>query len=164
MDIFYTTSFPNEVLDNLKQLTNAEYRVLSVIIRQTKGWHDVTTGSRKKRDWISLSQFSSKTGLSRRIVSSAISSLVARELIAVTNRSGQRLGDSKSRRGKKLYFEYIRHVPPHMQKLYGGSEKTDRIEMQKRCYNKRNSTKEKKTKETSIRPYVEKRLRSLLDK
>ncbi len=70
-----------------------------VIIRQTYGWIDKRTRCRKTRDRISHSQFMPKTGLSRRMVSQAIQSLVSKGLVTVTDRIGNFLHQSEKRKG-----------------------------------------------------------------
>lgn len=99
------TTVPNVILDELLPLlTVAELKTLLVIIRQTFGWSD-KKGSRKKRDWISTSQFVSKTGLSRQTVSKTIGILHRNKLIVITDREGVRLDFPSQRKGKtRLYY------------------------------------------------------------
>ncbi len=67
--------FPNIVVDKLLYLlTGAEYKVLSLVIRQTIGW-------RKQWDRISISQFRKKCNLSRPGVIESVKVLVENELI-----------------------------------------------------------------------------------
>lgn len=67
--------FPNEVIDKLLcLLTGAEFKVLSVIIRQTLGWH-------KHWDRIAISQFRKKTGLSKPGVMNSLDVLLENDLI-----------------------------------------------------------------------------------
>jgi len=105
-----TTQVPNLILDQyLRILSASELKILLVILRQTNGWIDKRTGSRKTRDRISYSQFMAKTGYSRRILTKTIQSLENRGLISVSNRKGQILETSRSRQGSWLYFSF-RHV------------------------------------------------------
>ncbi|SDW82146.1 hypothetical protein SAMN05444411_102245 [Lutibacter oricola] len=102
-----TTQTPNSLFDNyLKTLGCAELKVLLVIIRQTIGFIDVNTkNKRKDRDWISQRFFMLRSGLSGRSVSSAISSLVLKGLILVTNENGDCMHSIKKRRGtSRLYY------------------------------------------------------------
>ncbi len=80
--ISHSTPVPNGLFDrHLKNLKASELKVLLVIIRQTLGWKN----KRNTRDWISGSQFKSKTGLSKRSIGNAITSLQKRGLIRVTD-------------------------------------------------------------------------------
>ena len=92
-------------------LSDSEWRVLCVIIRQTLGWVDEESASgRKERDWITQSQFREKTGgKSRDSISLGIASLVKRGLILVENREGKPLSTPKSRQTNRdrLYFRLV---------------------------------------------------------
>jgi|GEM_PF-3556676 len=103
---FPFTQVPNILLDtHLTYLTGAELKVLLVVVRQTIGWQNKRTGKRKERDRLTQSQFLTKTGLSRRVVSKSISSLVKRRLICVTDFEGNMLTNPKQRKGKSyLYY------------------------------------------------------------
>ena len=111
-----TTPVPNVVFDNyLKELKIAELKVLLVIIRQTIGWTDKYTKSkRKEKDWISGSQLVFKTGCSIRAINEAIKTLVDRKLIEVLSFSGEILDTAEKRRGQqKLFYRpsaYFTHV------------------------------------------------------
>lgn len=71
-----TTQVPNILFDkHLPTLTEGELKILHIIIRQTYGWIDCSTGIRKTRDRITQSQFRSKTGLSPRIISKTLKTL-----------------------------------------------------------------------------------------
>ena len=59
------TQFPNEVIDAMPKMTDAEWRVVCAICRKTFGWH-------KLEDQLSLSQLMRLTGLSRPGVSGGI--------------------------------------------------------------------------------------------
>jgi phage replication O-like protein O len=76
------TPFPNEVIDGLMVLlSGAEYKILSVIIRQTLGW-------KKQWDGISLTIFIDKTGLSKQGVLDSIESLEDNKLILTDKKPG----------------------------------------------------------------------------
>ena len=80
MDYQKTTMIPNLVFDtHLPSLSEKELKVLLIILRQTVGW--VKNGKRKDRDWISHRYFITKTGLSRKSVSQAVSLLIKKKLI-----------------------------------------------------------------------------------
>lgn len=93
-----TTQTPNELFDiYLPKLTGSEYKLLSIIIRQTYGW-------RKKRDRMNLFQLRTKTGLSKRVISKAIQSLIDKKLIEVTDYSMKNLHSALNRKGKTSIF------------------------------------------------------------
>jgi phage replication O-like protein O len=68
------TQFPNLILDNLTQLTNNEYRVISIVIRQTLGYH-------RKDHHVSISFLEQATGLSRNSVIDGTKSLVEKGML-----------------------------------------------------------------------------------
>ena len=70
------TKVPNEILEALAVigLRSYEMRLVLFIIRKTYGWH-------KKKDWISLSQLSEGTFISKPNVCRTIRQLVSRNLI-----------------------------------------------------------------------------------
>lgn len=101
-----TTPVPNLIFDIfLKDLKVAELKVLLVIVRQTLGWTDHRSlHGRKEQDWIATRQLMTKTGSSRRAISSAIDLLVQKELIEVLDTQGSFLNDPTSRKGKVHLF------------------------------------------------------------
>lgn len=101
-----STPVPNVLFDiYLKELKSAELKILLVIIRQTLGWADRRASlGRKEMDWISCSQLQGKTGCSRRAISSAIETLVKKELIEVLDERGNFLNDPLMRKGKQRLF------------------------------------------------------------
>lgn len=109
-----TTPVPNVIFNRyLKILRWTELKVLLVILRQTYGWVDKSTGKRKIRDRISHTQFIEKTGLSRRTITRVVQSLVNRRLVNVGDEKGQILGLGKERRGKFLYYGFEQgHLVP----------------------------------------------------
>lgn len=66
----------NEIAEKLARwhLSSYEQRVLWVVFRKTWGWH-------KKEDWISLSQFSISTGISRSHVCRSLNLLIKQNMI-----------------------------------------------------------------------------------
>ena len=100
-----TTQIPNVLFDSyLQALTGAELKILLVILRQTNGWIDKRSGTRKKRDRLSYGQFIAKTGLSRRVVSVAIQKLIDKQLINVNCQSGKSMHLSTARRGNPILY------------------------------------------------------------
>lgn len=106
MNLSGSTPVPNLLFDIfLKELKVAELKVLLVIIRQTLGWSDSRSlRGRKEKDWISTSQLMTKTGNSRRAISSAIDTLVQKELIEVLDTQGTLLTNPSNRKGKVHLF------------------------------------------------------------
>jgi hypothetical protein len=106
------TQVPNFLFDEyLTELTEAELKVTLIILRQTVGWRDIKTGGRKTRDRISGFQFREKTGLSKRVITKAVKSLIAKQLIQVTDFRGNMANHPKERTGKSyLYYSFIRPV------------------------------------------------------
>lgn len=100
------TPIPNTLFDKyLSQLRPSDTIVLLTIFRFTNGWIDPHTGQRKKRDWISNSLFESKTGMSSKTISQAISNLIEMRLVKATDFSGTELLTPESRRGKtRIYY------------------------------------------------------------
>ena len=103
-----TTQVPNELLDiSLPYLNQAQLKVILVVIRQTLGWIDSKTGKRKRKDWISLSFFVRRTGLTRKSISLAIQTLIDKELLVALDYHERELRTAKDRRGKKrIYYAY----------------------------------------------------------
>lgn len=130
-----TTQVPNIIFDVfLSILTEAELKVVLVIIRQTYGWLNKATGKRKVRDRISSLQFQQKTGMSKRIITKSIQMLIAKELIEVTDRKGNSLSEPLLRKGKKwLYFAV------HLPALCSAQKSTQPV--QQTSHNKTNKTK-----------------------
>ncbi len=102
-----STQVPNCFFDEyLAKLGHKELKILLVITRQTLGWiEDSTTKRRKEKDWIATSQMELKTGLSKKAISLAISSLVAQDLIEVFDKTGKPCSLPSDRKGKlRLYY------------------------------------------------------------
>jgi hypothetical protein len=119
-----TTQFPNILVDSyLPNLTESELKMLLVIIRQTNGWIDKRTGRRKTRDRISHGQFMQKTGLCRKIVSKSIQSLVSKDLVKITDRTGKRLQRPEDRKGISWMYYSSQIEPPrpriHVSRTFG---------------------------------------------
>jgi hypothetical protein len=103
-----TTQVPNFLFDAfLPVLTEAELKVLLIVIRQTIGWLDKRTGQRKLRDRITSYQFRQKTGLSKRVISTTIQSLLQKNLVQVTAPNGIMLHLAHERKGKTNLFYSI---------------------------------------------------------
>lgn len=86
------TKYPNNVIDHyMKNTSDAAYKILSVVIRQTIGWQ-------KETDIISLSQFEVKTGKSRMTVVRALRELIEKDMIEVCGKTR----DGKAYRVKQI--------------------------------------------------------------
>ena len=110
---FPTTPTPNIIFDSyMSSLTETQIKVLLVVVRQTLGWVDFSTGNRKKWDRITLSQFKNKTGMSQRSISPVLQSLYDMELIEIRNSRGVLLDSPKERRRcpNDLYFSVGRAI------------------------------------------------------
>lgn len=115
-----TTQVPNILFDRyLPLLTESELKILLIIIRQTYGWVDKRTKRRKTKDRISHNQFIQKTGLSRRVISKTLKSLLTKRYINICDQYGQALSESKDRKGRSHIFysfqpDYVAQmVRPH---------------------------------------------------
>jgi len=132
------TSVPNILFDELLQvLSNSEVKILLVIIRKTYGWIDNKTHKRKVKDRISVSQFMELSGLSRRIVSFAIGSLVEKKLICISDKKGNTLNDSHQRKGRS-YIYYSSSIEEITSMLNLDLCKKRHQPVQKVIHNKRN--------------------------
>jgi len=100
------TFFPHVLIDEvLPTLSGSQWQLLTVIVRQTLGWHDPSTGGRKASDWLSHRQLKARTGRGSDAVCSAIDSLVRRDLIAVTDEAGRLLATpAERRRARRLFY------------------------------------------------------------
>lgn len=93
------TKVPDAIIDTwMPELSESEFKVLMVIVRQTLGWD-------KPRDRISHSQFVKKTGLSQRAVTAAVESLSTRNLIRITDHVGRPLVADERRYRKDICYE-----------------------------------------------------------
>ena len=104
-----TTAIPNVFFDTfMTDLRDTEFRILLLIIRQTRGRQDGS--GRRERDWISHAWFKERTGRASASISQAIARLVDLRLIEVTTNMGQPLPSRQERRAWKgrLYFRLAR--------------------------------------------------------
>lgn len=132
----------------LKDLSNAELKILLVIIRQTDGWVNKENGQRKDRDQISYSQFVSKTRLSKRSISQAIESLSQKQLIVITDSLGQELNNPSLRQGRYFLF-YSPRLLETCAKIASDIGKNCTRHVQKTTYNKRKEIKERNNNESN---------------
>jgi hypothetical protein len=101
-----TTPFPNTLIDRvMPHLTDTEWRVLVVIVRQTFGW-SAGKGKRKAVDSLSHAQFKAKTGREGAALSRAIDRLVRMGLVLLKDQEGRLMDSAKARRRSmsRLYF------------------------------------------------------------
>lgn len=93
-----TTPFPSYLLDDIMPLlSDTEWRLLCVVVRQTLGWED-GQGGRKREDWLTQSQLKARTGRASEAVSRAIDGLVQKGLIQVHSEAGELLMTPQERR------------------------------------------------------------------
>ncbi|MBK8298751.1 MAG: hypothetical protein IPK91_16035 [Saprospiraceae bacterium] len=139
---------PNILFDkHLPNLTGAEVKILLIIIRQTIGWIDKSTGNRKTRDRITQSQFRDKTGLAPRIISKTLKMLSEKDLIAITDQNNQSLKNSLDRKGKSILYYALN--PVHFST--STSAQSDTGPVHKSAYNKRNKENITKGNDLPIR-------------
>ena len=145
------TRTPNILFDQLlKELSFSELKILMVIIRQTNGWIDKKTKKRKERDRITHSQFISKTGLSRRVISETIKSLLERRLIHITDKCGNALNNPKDRTGQSFIY-YSETCAENDNNLCTFlHQPVQNMVHNKRNYNKRNYNKRNLSKERQL--------------
>lgn len=101
-----STPFPNDLIDfALPRLSDTEWRVMCVVIRQTFGWQD-QHGSRKKTEWLSQRLLKQKTGRESGAISRAIANLVKLGLLRVIDARGALMKSSADRRRSRsrLWF------------------------------------------------------------
>jgi hypothetical protein len=104
-----TTPFPNYLLDRvMPKLRDTEWRLLSIIVRQTLGWVD-GHGKRKQADWLSHAQLKRKTGRSSTAISRAIEVLVWSKLVVVRDLSGRALTEATDRRRSRSRLSFSLH-------------------------------------------------------
>jgi hypothetical protein len=118
-----TTPFPNPLLDEvMPKLRDTEWRVLCVIVRQTRGWRDPHTGRRKRSDWLTHRQLLRRTGRASAAVCRAIQRLVSNRLIQVhTERGALSLSAADRRRsGARLYYR----LHPGISERSGSNERS----------------------------------------
>ncbi len=90
---------PNFLIDEvMPTLKDTEWRLLCVIVRQTRGWVDALSKERKVWDWLSQSQLKKRTGRNTGALSKALDVLVRRGLVVVQDASGKRLTTPQERR------------------------------------------------------------------
>lgn len=157
-----TTQIPNELFDiQLTILSFSELKILLYIMRQTYGWI-TKNGKRKERDRITHGQFNTKTGLSRRIISQTIQSLILKQLIRVTDYQGTLLHTPEGRKGRiSIYYSPMQTCADESINIC----KNKHQRMHNRVYNKTNNTKLKRQKNLSTQTRMSdgQRLQELLN-
>lgn len=93
------------LLNRISDFTGNELKAWLLIFRKTIGF-------KKKRDWISNSQFHYLAGIGHNQVTQVIDSLVAKREILVTDIAGKSLRTPESRRRKKLFYSLIPKLIP----------------------------------------------------
>lgn len=105
--LIQTTPFPNILIDEvMPRLKDTPWRVLCVVVRQTLGWHDKTSGRRKERDWLTRSQLKVRTGRNSEAISLAIDTLVKQGYITAQNSADMLLKTPSERRNNhgRIYY------------------------------------------------------------
>jgi hypothetical protein len=135
-----TTPTPNELFASLPSLSDAELRVLLIVIRQTFGWMIPHTNQRKIKDKLTYSFLIKKTGLYRTILSRTIQSLIDKNLLIVTDTNGTLLDTATKRTGKHcLYYQFNRPV----RVLDSTHSENETAPVRNSEYNKRNTYQKK---------------------
>jgi len=157
MPLHKTTPVPNAVFDQLlPYLNQAQLKVLLVIIRQTLGWYDPKTNKRKSKDWIAISFFVRKTGLTAKSISLALSELIHNDYVLAFDHKGRRLKTPQDRRGKKrIYYAYA----PYYRYVHDETW----VEKLAHVFTFRPKTKETPTKETRTKGSSMKKVRKQSD-
>lgn len=138
------TKVPNVILDNhLRTLSPVELKLLLVVVRQTIGW-------KKPKDRISHAQFIKKTGISRKVISKTIQSLINKHLIEITDFNGNQLNTPQKRKGK-LYLYYSFIGLEHVHSTASTCAQNTTAPVHSKPHNKRKYTKENKTKESTMK-------------
>lgn len=97
------TPFPNVILDRvMPHLTDTEFRILALIVRQTLGW-----GQDQK--WLSHGWIKECTGRESAAVSRAVDGLVKRGLVIVRDSAGRRISLAAERRRSHSKLSYSIH-------------------------------------------------------
>ncbi len=119
--------FPVGLIDGaMPHLTDTEWRVLCVVVRQTLGWSD-PAGGRKRRDWLSHSQLRKRTGRSGGAVSLAVDALVRSGLVEATDALGCGLTTSGARRkARRVYYALARGWETRLRNSEATKEKRDK--------------------------------------
>ena len=134
-----TTQVSNHIFDQLlPELNFSELKLLLLIIRQTMGWI-TKSGHRKQRDRINYAWFEKRSGLSRRVISTSIQSLISKQLIEVTDYHYNILNSPVLRKGKVgIYYAPILQSSAELQPKRCRVRQND---MQNIAYNKTNISK-----------------------
>jgi len=158
-----TTPFPNQLIDDvMPRLNDTQWRVLCVIVRQTMGWYDRHTGSRKVRDWLTQSQLKARTGRNAQALAAAIDLLGKQGYIVVEDESGNPLHSPQNRRAYRgrCYYRladaWLRRVglpvsglsDNNLKQAAGVAFQTQTPKTEFDGSGKSNRTKEKQTKDT----------------
>ncbi len=149
------TAFPNALVDEeMPNLSDTEWRILCVLVRQTLGWQEERGGSRKVRDWLTNSQLKTRTGRESAAVSRAIQSLLIKRLIVVEDSEGKPLLASRQRQRQlgRLYFRLHPRLLPQANEAANTTKSFSILEgsvsKMARKVAKTENTKAKTTKET----------------
>lgn len=143
------TPIPNALFDHvMPTLSGSEWQLLCVIIRQTIGWHDPSTGARKTSDWLSHRQLKTRTGRGSDAVCHAIESLVRKGHIEVKNEQGDLLATPPERRrnGSRLFYGIGLTLRKHFASSHGSEENPRLTAVRKTRIGKAETTKETPTK------------------
>ncbi len=111
-----STPVPNFLIDEvMPTLRDTEWRVLTVVTRSTLGWVD-EHGRRKRTGWLTHRYLRRRTGRSSGAICQAISALVKKRLLEVTDADGQFLPTAQIRRRTRgrLYYGVHPNLLEHL--------------------------------------------------
>lgn len=148
-----TTQIPNIILDEwLTRLSDCEFKILIVIVRQTLGWvMDDDSGRRKERDWLSMSQLGFKTGYGRTKISQNIKSLVeVHRLIEATDLDGNILDTAEKRKNNRSRIFYRLTLKDPEPTLFDKPRRVQKVNIGNVHVQKMNTQKVNTTKETQL--------------
>jgi len=144
------TPFPNALIDlHMAKLTDTEWRVLVVVVRQTLGWQHHRSGRRRAIDRISQKQMKRRTGRESAAISGAIESLTQKGLVVVSDRSGKVIHSAPERRRLKQTLTFC--LAPWIHSFSTETTAFDSLRNSKSEYNKRYLDK-RKNKQRRIEP------------
>ena len=114
-----TTQVPNAIIDEMAKFTDAEFRILMLIVRKTIGWH-------KETDYISYTQFHKYTGIkSRTTLSLAVNNLVKKGYVKRIDKRGKSLDPMPKGFRSEVYYTLNKRV------LNSTSPKNEQVLMSK---------------------------------
>lgn len=139
---------PNFLLDEvMPRLSDTQWRLLCVIVRQTLGWQaegksvkrkpGQQNNPRKERDWLSHAQFKARTGRQSAAVCAAIEELVQQKLIEVQDAQGRSLATPQERRRvhSRLFYRLHPRIKQGFAREASNAEKEGNLSQSETVHN-----------------------------